>query len=84
MNTSDDMRYISFDKKNGSYRIRVPGTGQIATLTLEEAIKERDLRLHMVQKGKINIDANTTFKDWFDIWLERYCTTNNQHTKGRL
>ncbi len=81
MNTPDDMRYISFDNKNGSYRIRVPGTGQIATQTLEEAIKERDLRLHMVQKGKINIDANTTFKDWFDIWLERYCTTNNQHTK---
>lgn len=80
MNTSD-MKYISYDKKLGSYRVRVPGTGQITRKSLENAIKERDLRLTMVANGKINIDSSITFKEWFDIWLERYCTSTNQRTK---
>ncbi len=78
---SVNMKYISYDKKLGSYRVRVPGTGQITSKSLENAIKERDTRLTMVASGRINIDSNITFKEWLDIWLERYCTTNNQHTK---
>ena len=81
MRKTKGMRYISYNKATESYRVRVPGAGQITVKTLDNAIQERDRRLNLIEKGKINIDPQMTFKQWFDIWLERYCTSNNPRTK---
>jgi len=81
MRKTKGTRYISYNKATESYRVRVPGAGQITVKTLDNAIQERDRRLNLIEKGKINIDPQMTFKQWFDIWLERYCTSNNPRTK---
>ena len=80
-NGSFSIKHISYDKKLDSYRVRVPGTGQILCKTVEAAIKERDRRINLIKSGKIKIDFNITFQQWFEIWLEKYCSTTNQHTK---
>lgn len=81
MKKAIDMKYITYDKKLETYRVRVPGAGQVTIKLLDDAVKERDKRVEMVQKGKINIDSSITFNDWFYYWLEKYCTTGNQRTK---
>lgn len=75
------VKYVTYDKKLDSFRVRVPGTGQVLRKTIESAIKERDRRISLIKSGKIKIDFNITFKQWFEIWLEKYCSTPNQHTK---
>ena len=81
MKKAIDMKYITYDKKMDTYRVRVPGAGQITIKLLDDAVRERDKRVEMVEKGKINIDSSITFNDWFYYWLEKYCTTGNQRTK---
>ena len=81
MKKAIDMKYITYDKKLETYRVRVPGAGQVTIKLLDDALRERDKRVELVEKGKINIDSSITFNDWFYYWLEKYCTTGNQRTK---
>ena len=80
-NDTVSMKYITYDNSGQYYRVRVPGMGQIIVYSMEEALAIRDDRLKLSQSGKININANITFEVWFNLWLNKYCTTDNICTK---
>ena len=73
-------KYITQDKTNDSYKVRVPGFKQATFKTSEEAIAERNRLLEAKSGGRITIDTNITVADWIEQFLQHHCKNCKQST----
>ena len=73
-------KYITQDKTNGNFKVRVPGFKQMTAKTAEEAIAERNRLVEAKNSGRISIDPNITVADWIEMFLQNHCNNCKQST----
>lgn len=66
-------KYITQDKTNDNFKVRVPGFKQATFRTAEEAIAERNRLIEAKSVGRISIDPDTTVGDWIELFLQNHC-----------
>lgn len=66
-------KYITPDKRNNNFKVRVPGFKPATCKTVEEALAERNRLLEAKDSGRINIDPSITIAEWIEIFLRNHC-----------
>lgn len=71
-------KYISYDVSKNTYKVRVPGFASKSFQDLNEAIKERNIRVAAKdsEEKKENVDSSITLGAWIDLWLSEYINTD--------
>jgi len=72
-----NLKYISYEKSRKKFVVEVPAPDGSRPKrrfdTCEEAIAYRDEICGLIQGGRLALSPSITVKEWFSIWLERYC-----------
>lgn len=72
-----NLKYISYEKSRKKFVVEVPAPDgsrpKRRFVTREDAIAYRDEICSIMQGGRLALSPGITVKEWFRIWLERYC-----------
>ena len=73
-------KYITYDKLNNCYKVRVGKEFNATCKTADDAIAERNRFLAAKNSGRISIDPNITVGDWIELFLQEHCKNCRQAT----
>lgn len=73
-------KYITMDKSNNNYKVRVPGFKAVTFSSIEKAISERNRLLEARNTGRISIDTSITVGQWIEYYLQNHCKNCKQST----